>query len=373
MNDFNTEPNTTVASSKGAWYTESGVDDDVVCSTRVRLARNLATFPFPSKLTPGDKQRVQNLVFQAFEDSFQDDSYQKLSMDSIELLGKRILAERGVLSQEMLNKNDCGLVIRNDGKISSSINVFDHLHLSSFSTGLSTESAYNLVSDVDSALQTNLEFASSTDIGYLTYRIKDAGTGAKFSVMLHLPSLTHANQHIKEFKSLVFGACDIFACYTTTTSDQKEVSALGSYYRIVTNSSFPMSEPEQIMQINSICEHLIDVEREVRLDLVTNSPTVLRNKIFRSLGIIQFSRFISLAEGIELVSALKWGLDLNFFNGVERATLYALLYRIQPAHLAFVIRSSNLKFERDIQTPEQKMDRLRSLILQEAIAPLNIV
>ena len=40
-----------------AWYTESGEMLDVVISTRVRFARNLAEYPFPAGL--GGFKRIQ--------------------------------------------------------------------------------------------------------------------------------------------------------------------------------------------------------------------------------------------------------------------------------------------------------------------------
>ena len=52
--------------SSPAWYSEKGYYDDVVCSTRIRLARNLADFPFPIKLKEEDRERVQALIFDAF-------------------------------------------------------------------------------------------------------------------------------------------------------------------------------------------------------------------------------------------------------------------------------------------------------------------
>ena len=39
------------------WYTEKAPENDIVVSTRIRLPRNLAGVPFPSRMT--DEQRVQ--------------------------------------------------------------------------------------------------------------------------------------------------------------------------------------------------------------------------------------------------------------------------------------------------------------------------
>ena len=187
-----------------AWYSEKGSQDDVICSTRIRLARNLADFPFPTKLKEEDRERVQALIFDAFSRLENANDYQSLSVSNLELLGRLILAERGVLTQEMIEKNNTGVVIRSDGKVSCTVNLFDHLHLSSFSTGLNLQENYDLISGIDSKLQDSLQFAGMPDFGYLSYRLRDTGTGMKISVMLHLPALTQANLEKNIFKSLFY-------------------------------------------------------------------------------------------------------------------------------------------------------------------------
>jgi protein arginine kinase len=79
-----------------------------------------------------------------------------------------------------------------------------------------------------------------------------------------------------------------------------------------------------------------------------------------------------LREGIDLISKVKFGLDLGILTGIETNILFSLLYRIQNAHLSYVIRSSDLSYEKDISTEEQKIERLRSLILQETLTTLQI-
>ena len=44
------------------WYEKAGKESDVVISTRVRLARNLADMPFPNRMTPDQKAAVERRV-----------------------------------------------------------------------------------------------------------------------------------------------------------------------------------------------------------------------------------------------------------------------------------------------------------------------
>ena len=42
------------------WYEKAGNCGDVVCSTRVRLARNLKQFPFPARATDKQLEAVEH-------------------------------------------------------------------------------------------------------------------------------------------------------------------------------------------------------------------------------------------------------------------------------------------------------------------------
>ena len=116
-----------------AWYAAKGDDDDVVLSSRVRLARNLANFPFPESCDDDEAVRVQNIVFDAFNHLENADAYQSVPLAAVEPLGAKILSERGLFE----NNFGTGLVMRLDGISSCLVNCVDHVRLSSFAPGLS--------------------------------------------------------------------------------------------------------------------------------------------------------------------------------------------------------------------------------------------
>ena len=82
------------------WYSETGECDDVVVSSRVRLARNLANFPFPSHFKSDDSMRVQALVFDAFSNMRKSLGYHVIDCRLLDEKGRRILEERGVLKTQ---------------------------------------------------------------------------------------------------------------------------------------------------------------------------------------------------------------------------------------------------------------------------------
>ncbi len=352
------------------WYAQDGEDTDVVTSTRVRLARNLRDFQFPRTLKPEDKNRVESIVFDAFSHIPDGTKYQSFHTGNIEPLGRQILVERGVLTNDMMNKLDTGAVVRDDGRVTCTVNRKDHLHLADVMTGFCPQKVYDECADIDRQLQDYLLFSGDLDTGYHTANLRDAGTGLKISVQLHLPSLTQAGLHEKLFRSLIDQGFDVYACYAT--SPLGNAKALGSWYRISTGSQWPLSETDLIAQVVQTTRNIIEIERKTRKDLENSMPTTIRDIVNRALATVKACRYVNLHEGIELVSSLKWAHDLGLVSGLKQTDFFVLLNRIQTAQLGFVIRTGNLEFEEDVVTEEQQIDRLRSLILQEAATSLKL-
>ena len=123
---------------------------------------------------------------------------------------------------------------------------------------------------------------------------------------------------------------------------------------------------------NNLGKKIIDFERKVRSEIADNKPTFIRDLFYKAIAIVKYSRLIESREGIDLISKIKFGVDLGLLTGVETNLLFSLLYRVQNAHLIYVIRSSDLSYEKDINTEELKIERLRSLILQESLTTLQI-
>jgi protein arginine kinase len=48
--------------TSGEWLRGSGPDSDIVISSRIRLARNLAQFPFPNRADDDAKSRIEELL-----------------------------------------------------------------------------------------------------------------------------------------------------------------------------------------------------------------------------------------------------------------------------------------------------------------------
>ncbi len=350
-----------------AWYAAPGDDDDVVLSARVRLARNLATFPFPESCDDDEAVRVQNIIFDAFNHFENADTYQSVPLAAVEPLGARILSERGLLESNF----GTGLVMRLDGISSCLINCVDHARISSFAPGFALNAAYSSSREIDSKLQERVQFAGSYDFGYLSANALDSGSGMKASLRVHLPSMSYAGKIPDLTKEAEKKGFSIAACFG---SGSKSFSSLGAFYQISTVQSVSGNEIDQLAALISFGKNICETERKFRADYADNKVTAVRDAILRAFAAARFCVLMGLRESIEVISSVKWGLDLGCVKGVKDYELSSLLYRAQSGHLGFLLKTGNFRFENDVKRDDKlKEDRLRAIIIQDAFKNLSFV
>lgn len=354
----------------GAWYAEPGAEQDVIVSTKASLARNLANFPFPSRLNDSESERIQSIVFDAFHFLKDADEFQAVPLSSLDSVGTKVMTERGVLFPSEGRKS--GLILRSDGKVACTVNTDDHLRISSFASGLGVEDTSNSVYAVDSGLQKHIQFAASYDFGYLSYSVLNCGSGLSIAAQVHLPALSLLKS-IRSAASDTVGEDFLFeVCYGAGGADMVSGfggigSSLGSYYVVSTKSSAGGTELSQLMSFQCVLQNLVKEERNARKQCRTQKITEIANYAYRALALAKTSLFIPFREAIEIISGVKFGIDMGLLSGVAVSELHALLYRIQEGHLEYVLDNGTFSFEKDIRDNRQKkIERLRALILQEA-------
>lgn len=179
------------------WYLQSGKNSDVVMSSRIRLARNLADFPFVEKCEEEQLIKIQNKIKEIVPSMGYGLKYIELkNMDDIT---KMSLVEKHIVSPNFaLNKEKTGAVLINEEEnISIMINEEDHLRLQVFGAGLELDNLMNLAIEIDEKLQSLLKYSYHEKYGFLTQCPSNVGTGLRASVMLHLPALTTTRKYSK--------------------------------------------------------------------------------------------------------------------------------------------------------------------------------
>ena len=358
-----------------AWYAMGGQMQDVVVSSKVELHRNLANFPFSPKLHDSESERIQSIVFDAFNLMNDAGSYQIVPVDKLDDVGKKIMQERGILDE--YEGRNAGIILRNDGIISCTVNTDDHVVVSSFLSGLGIDELTRNVYLIDCELQKHVQFAASYDFGYLTRFLLNSGSGLGLSVNLHLPACS-LMQNVGEIAEKV--SREGFVLSERYGSGGNENlsgygsygSALGAYYKLTTKSSASGTEVEQMASMQIAVQNLSKEERSARKKCRSDHVTEIANYSYRALALAKASFFINLREAVDIISGIKFGVDMGIIEGIDDTELHALLYRIQEGHLEYVLNSGKFKFEKDIQDNRKKqIERLRALILQESFEKID--
>lgn len=326
----------------GAWLNGSGPESDVVISTRVRFARNLADVPFPIRMKPGEQELVLDTVRWALTETgflkqgqFYEDGLLK-EPDGL------YFVERHLASPDFVsNKNKKGLYVSEDETLSLMINEEDHLRFQGLASGLDFSLAFGVAGDLDEKLESQIAYAFSPKFGFLTSCPTNVGTGMRASVFLHLPGLVLT----REIEKVLRGAYSVGLLVRGIYGEGSETK--GNLFQISNQKTLGQSEAEIIEVITSICRQIIDYEHKAREYLMHNLRVEVEDKVFRSLGIVRGARIISSTEATNLLATVRLGVSLGIINELKLSEVSALLILIRPANLEAILGEKLEPAERD--------------------------
>jgi protein arginine kinase len=312
----------------GEWLRGSGPQSDIVISSRIRLARNLAEFPFIRRCNDQDRKGIEQ-TFRAAIQSV-NDWKELISVDVAGLpnIDRQFLVERQLISRELADANGarCVFIDANE-TYSLMINEEDHLRMQVMHSGLDLESAWQQASQMDTWLDQRVAFAFHERLGYLTACPTNVGTGLRVSVMLHLPALVITQQIEKVFRSLQKMGLAVRGLYGEGSQ------AMGDFYQISNQVTLGKSEEELVKQVGEVIPVIIDYERQARAFLVKESRKDLHDRVSRAYGILCTAQQISSEETLHLLSSVRMGINLGLIQDLEIPTINKLFIHTQPAHL----------------------------------------
>ena len=320
------------------------MSNDVVISTRIRLARNLKDFPFPCKLNSQGREKVIEKVRDAVKKSnspvASDFSFIKMSeltsSQSVSLVEKRLV------SPEFISDTDGrALLISKDECFSIMINEEDHIRLQVITKGLSLEQAYDTADKLDTLLDENLDFAFDEKLGYLTQCPTNLGTGMRASVMLHLPALEKSRAINRIAGNLSNLGLTIRGAHVEGTEPK------GALYQLSNQVTLGISEKAAIENLKNITEQLIAQENQARERLCSSID--IQDAISRSLGILRSALVISHDEALKLLSNVRLGIVSKQITDVSTETIDRLMLAVEPATLTVALNKNLSAHDRDIE------------------------
>jgi len=345
----------TLTHTSGEWLRGTGPDADIVVSSRVRLARNLAEFPFPPRADDETRAEIEILLRQRVQNLKSAAELTYFDIESLEPLDRQFLVERQLISREHAETHGSrGVGIGPRETVSLMINEEDHLRIQVLRSGLALDECWNDISSIDDELEQSLAFAFSEEFGYLTSCPTNVGTGMRVSVMLHLPALVLTKEIQKVFRALHKINLAVRGLYGEGSQ------AMGDFYQISNQITLGKSEQEIIQTVKEVVPNIIAYERRVRKALVKENRQRLHDQVSRAFGILQSAQTITSEETMHLLSSVRMGINLGLVPGIEMPTVNELFIHTQPAHLQKLRHQMLESAERNIARASYLRQRLRS-------------
>ena len=312
----------------GEWLRGSGPESDIVVSSRIRLARNLADYPFIRKCTGLDRAAIEKTLRDRFAqiDLFRDITY--LDVNGLPDVDRQFLVERQLISREHAESDGArGVAIDPTEQFSVMVNEEDHLRIQVMHSGLDLQAAWDQINHIDDLLEAHVNYAFHERLGYLTACPTNVGTGMRVSVMLHMPALVLTRQIDKVFRSLNKINLAVRGLYGEGSQ------AMGDFYQISNQITLGKSEAELIQQVGDVAPALIEYERKARQYLIDESRRELHDRVSRAYGLLCTAQTISSEETMQLLSSVRMGVNLGLIRDVAIPTVNQLFIHTQPAHL----------------------------------------
>lgn len=338
--------------------------DSTVVSSRIRLARNLADYPFPNRLS--GVSQAKEIIRKVSAAASRCREFKLYYMDEISESVALSLRDDHLISAELVANKKYGAALIDEGddsfgdgraadKVSVMINEEDHLREQYIAKGLNLETAYLRISEMDDALSRNIRFAYDAKLGYLTACPTNLGTGLRASVMLFLPGLTRMNKMNKLIR-------EISRLGHTVRGVYGEGSAAEGYmYQISNEVTLGVSEDYILSEVKKAVLEIVNMETQARRALLSEDYIGVKDGCRRAFGILLYCETISFGEFLKYMSDVKLGAALGFVPIENFSGLDDLIEALRPANISLLSDERLSAAERDILRAEKCREGLKAL------------
>ncbi|MHC4646058.1 MAG: ATP--guanido phosphotransferase [Planctomycetota bacterium] len=311
---------TNISNDINEWFNGSGPMADVVISSRIRLARNLAGHKFLSHCSHAEKSTVLATLKEALMELDLGDKIFYISVDKASALDRHFLVERHLISRHhAFSKGPRGAVIAQREFFTAMINEEDHLRLQVIRAGLQLKQCAAQINQIDDLIEAKVEYAFSPHYGYLTACPTNVGTGIRVSVMLHLPALKMTGQ----IEKVLNATRDMNLAVRGLFGEGTE--AAGDFYQISNQTTLGVSEHDIVSQFeDTIIPEIIEYEQVARKRLLSEDIDLLDDKISRAIALLKNARLISSQEALFLLSHVRLGINMRDSMGASTPAIESL-------------------------------------------------
>lgn len=338
---------------KSGFWTSTGPFSHIVLSSRLRLARNMQSVPFPGRLTADESYPIRGAVERFAAESRFRGHVSVIDLRDVDANEKRFLRERNIITYEMEVADNTLVALNNTDDFSILVNEEDHFRIQVIRPGLQLMDVYKTADAVDSELNRFVPYAFSDELGFLTACTSNLGTGLRVSVLLHLPVITMKNGVQELIPEDRRNRIEIKGTIG------KSSKTLGCLYQLSNRVSLGLSEIDIIESVDEVVNRILEKEDNRRDEYYSESRAELEDIVWRSYGTLRYSRRISYIEAMDHLSNVRLGIVLAIIRNMDVKTVNDIMVNIQWAHLQ---RHYALLFKSTGECDEYRADYMRKLL-----------
>jgi protein arginine kinase len=312
-----------------SWLDASGREqEEVIISTTGSLSRSLHGYRFPHNSEESELREVMGMTWSAASQVAPLSNLITLSLDELSWDDRRFLAERYLIGHNMVEiDRSAGLAFDPDEHISMVVNEDDHFKTQYALPGLALEENWSLLEEVDEGLGRELPLSFRETFGFLTASPTNLGTGLRVSILVHLPALVLTNELEAVLRSATQHGVQIQGAHGESTA------VFGNMFLVSNQLTFGRSESDILASLKRAATLLTDHELGARKTLWREARIQLEDKMHRSLALLRSARVLAMRECMNLLSAVRLGVNMEVCTDVQISKLDALVIIIQPSHL----------------------------------------
>ena len=295
----------------------------IISSTRIRLARNLDSYPFPDRL---DESKAKEVIALIRHELKLLDLFNEYDVETSTPMQSAYMQEKHLISPALIKRGGKGAAfISQDECISVMVNEEDHLREQYIFKDFDLMDAYEKISGIDDLIGGKVNFAYDKKLGYLTACPSNLGTGMRASVMMFLPALTKSGTLKKLFPT--------FKQYGLTVRGVfgEGSQAEGYTYQISNERTLGVSEISILEQMTEVGYNLCSLELHEREKMLERDGIQLKDDCLRAYGTLTNCALLSQEEMSQLLTKIRLGVVLGFFRARTMDRLEEFISEMQPA------------------------------------------
>jgi len=304
-----------------AWASADGPSNDIVLSTRARLARNIADITFPTHARDADLKRAADLVLDTIHtaggSSERIGALRVIHTSRLSEFERLALVDARVASRRHVDGGKYRPIVLNDsGTLSLMVNEEDHLRIQCILPGLQPMAAVQMAQEFDAFLGGKIRYARTDNHGYLTSSLANIGTGFRLSVMLHLAGLSFLGEAVPTLTAAAELKISVRGLFGEGTK------AFGDIFQVSNETTMGFSEKEIASRVRAAAEHLMSREKGARRRIASEKKEELIEAVEHIKARVMAATVLTGKEAVACISILrladavgiKPGLSVREFN-----------------------------------------------------------